>query len=1393
MFNKNLNNSMNDKIRGWNIIATPDNKYVVINDLRKARVYFGKTGNDNSEDVYSSSDSKIVNYRKIETFDDDNSEESDEVDEETDDVNEYSTELVASKRDILAVALDKKIKLYDLNTFMLLDDEEFPESNSVIKGISMNSNGDMLLGFYNDKRKGYTRFNINDYTSNDNSTIAKSKKIIFDDRVPNMIFSLENEGTEAFYNIDKNEEIRASNWEPELSSAYNRKNFNLPVEWERLDMIGMPRGGAMVLYGKKDGSSMLEWIGRRNWKQDSDNIKDKYRLFARWTAIKADTYSFPTKKIDSISGAEIDSTEGRIVVTKEVLTREAPHFVRLKTGNKDCSDNIIWSSGIRYITPVIFKYIGGAGFNTYKIVDYADSLMLEPDKNYKDLPLVWQHNVSIDSNCRIGFWNGGVSSGKNGGVIHYVENNIDNTYYSDISHHGALIGDIERTFNTISDVYDKAFQAPSDGNKREYAIQFYWEKQGSDFPPLGSKKLAISPNQSTLAILATNTTNVPIVNFYDFNNQIYGPETQLEGMLVDYRKPKATYDNSSYCPDWPYETGNRTLFIEVADISNIKSTKVNSFNKLTTKNSYYWPSFINSPANINGTSSSLNNKYNKRFIGYIRPEYYVTKFHSLFTEDIRLFINYDFIFGKDYQGSLYLMPTPIIMNSNSYGAFLLQIDQSFSGYGGQLATFLSNNTNPNNLNYDIVDNHYYSNNLNDWEELKSEQTYILNNYPSFMGSFEAKTSGGGVSLGIDSSSMVFSRDKAKPILYLADKEDLWACYKQSLVRIYESSSMNNNTNLAISTDGQKLVIGTSNNIKAFNISTPDENVFKANTKQVISKSAGSMLASYTDLIASISVDITPTYLATKPYNSFNSSKTGGDYKLAVSITDNSFSLTNNSAVVASGGIYLINNNTKDIGVYNPINNPKNIVLNNNILKHPVSDSAITSYDDSIYIFGYGSTTPSNNVQMYNLGENKSLSSYDFTDSQTRLTPNSSAGISNDSSANPPWLKWNVGSKDTYIYWSSPYDTNYHLLDIYISNYSNGYYNNPSYGGSIEAWHCDSVNPWIIVKLPDKECVTLVKYCNYDVKGYIKSFALYGTNTEPSKTSINLSQWTLIGNYTSGTAVKQNWISCDFTNSTKYQYYLFYITDYDKSGIKASLGTSMGLTGFELYSSTPAFSLSSDDDYMTPMINDNLNAVNICATAVCSSPYGFIIAGGYTGTNATDTALLYWPHAINKFDGQFREFGISRSLTKLKCARYSHSLVWHKGKVYAIGGKNNLGFCSKDEFIECLNYNDLKDTWEEFKDFKYIDGASEKDVVRYDQGACSFGDEIFIFGGTCSDSGANQAIALNPESKTIRKLSNIVDESNNSYILSPCCAVPFGSKIYVIGMNGTSLRLFEYTP
>ena len=224
------------------------------------------------------------------------------------------------------------------------------------------------------------------------------------------------------------------------------------------------------------------------------------------------------------------------------------------------------------------------------------------------------------------------------------------------------------------------------------------------------------------------------------------------------------------------------------------------------------------------------------------------------------------------------------------------------------------------------------------------------------------------------------------------------------------------------------------------------------------------------------------------------------------------------------------------------------------------------------------------------------------------------------------------------------------------------------------------------------------------------------------------------------------------------------------------------------------------DNLTSMKTDTLSEVKAGNGAACATPYGLIYSGGLNSSgSAIQTSLLYWPHAINQYDGNYYQYGIPRSLPDMKVARANHALVWHKGKIYAIGGRANSSNANiSGAFIEVLDYNKEME-WKAYsKPYKYVDGASSSHLsYRYNLGACSFGDEIFIFAGEDNDTEPHtSAIAFNPETGVVRKLTDMCEGLGSDNYLTSCVAVPYGSKIYIFGNDKASpntLKILEYTP
>ena len=1640
---RNVKNSINDKIRGWNIVVSPDNRYVVINDLRKARVYFSKTGFDNSKDEYLADDDRIVSYRKIESFDDDKTEdaEANEGEEDNDNVKEYSTELVASKRDVLAVASDKKVQLYDLNTMSILEDENF-ETIKSITSLSFNSTGNILTGGYanarrennsaDDSNKGHFILHLNDLFADLSDNGGYRKKLIFDNRVNNLLFALE-DTNEAFGNCIWNINNRKGNWvdaypnEDKPDGPYSRRDFSLSSVWKRYDMIGMPRGGIMVLYGKDDGSSMIEWIGRRNWTQDSEDLKGKYRLFARWVSNK------PINKIPeelpTLSSAQFDTSLGNLIVE---VSQRFPYGSVVK---KMSFEKPHGGSGM--ITPLILQKVS---YNKFKIIDIVESTVTLPIPQSKStVDLNWQNGGTINENCYMGFWFGDlgdtVSDGKKAGSIPYstlsTDAGSDYTFYCDSTINGnwatkddVIIGaEVVLSNNAI---YDK-LSGTDHLYRRIYGIQFEAEVNGMQFPPSFSKKLAISPDCGTLAVLSGENGGDSFLNLYDFNNHIYGPETQIEGLLVDYRVPlnSRDEDNHTYSDhNWPEET-DLNYFGKVQTNCNFSNTAncINSFPLATTKHDS-WKNYNDYPANflihssedvVSGAPNSYNkldsvhkNKSdaNKRFFGYFRPEYNVTKLQTGAEDDFRFFLNNCFLWGRvdSWSAALVIMgregisssnpvpdssvplvnaPLDFFVNQNDSSLFQYDVASNkgaqfsslfVSSYSSAFKNFwyaFNDTRNKINLNFNINSplSAIIEKLSSEFNYINSSETYILKNQPVFMGSFKAKTTGGDVLLDPDSTSMIFSRDRAKPVLYLADNEDLWAFYKHGLIRFYDKSSMNINTNLSLSSDGQKLIMGLRDkSLRIYNISNPDNAVFiDSSNKEVTFDSTGKDVISvgyltsknsFSSLIKTIPTVSIPSYLATKPSIAYKSSNVGGDY---VDITYELEDITsvspinhNNVSAVASGGIYIFADNNK-IYFYNPLTNKLNL---KGEMKKKSPYCPMTVYDDILYVFGCGKgegeSEYANRVQSFNTktdealfsldgstdpsapqsyfranlyynnhnknaltigrdkeeGPNKAQNAFNNEDSVWKST-NSTGWISYEINYDYPFIAnaivldnkvtmpYNhypfyrcIGVKH-FILWGINYDASgaetapvklleddmpwYSRKDFYMPTNttaykkyklecqtSHDYTNLPDRKVAVKnlyfyrtgvglltpsgGWNVDTTNNYIrntknsvnpvrvscsnsdhLNSLPNlfhdsesnnftfnvdssnplsnayikfsfennKVKLSAIRLCNqHSNHSYLTGFKIYGNKDEgvapenDSCLTADSSSWELINEFTNlpGT---YGYVTYELSPSKSYQYYLFKITSYSGGGGNGQVIINQ----MQLWEDTVAALMGEDasNDYLTPMVNDNLQEIKAGFGAACSTPYGLLYTGGKeSDSSVIKSALLYWSHAVNKYDGKYKQLGIPRTLPEINSPRMQHSMIWHKGKIYVIGGTTKTddksGILTDGTSLEYLNYNN-KMQWDTVavSDNTLLNGATIDECRRFNHGCVSFGDEIFVFGGSDTGGKTKTAYAWNPETNVIRKISDMPDS------LFPCSAVAFGSKIYVMGMHDSTFKIYEYTP
>ncbi len=1612
------------KFKAFQMIPSPVAGELVITEKEKPYLIFTKSNNAKAQET------QITNENKL------------ELANEGPKNNDSIADIAANPRDILAVSSSETITLYDMNVMKKIEDSEIVATHTP-SDLAMSPNGELLIGTYGENRKQGTPFSISGYDSGTELGSWNVVKAAFDDRPQNMLFFLEEDSSAAggdgcIWNVN-NDYGEDGDWACPQEDSYFRGDFDLDPAWKRLDLIGLPKGGYMSLFGKTDGTSMVEWVGRIP--REYPVSPNKYSLFARWVSQPASSGAqrvVPNYTPDSFSETEVDGSEGFIAVetSKQFKVNDVVSLCDVRAGN--------WSGGgVRYITPVL---VAGSTDNGYKLKDWTTtSIGLTSGQISKDVPLNWANGGKVvDNTYFVGFWNGGKpgSGTGNAGAVAFANGDSNYTFYSDCGKDNksspVALGTGNLTLNQQLYNHPSAIDGDSFGSipanwRRKYAINFKTgagTAKSASFPPAYSKKLAISRDMGIIAVLSGEDTSggePPTITFYDFNNTNFYNETQIEGMLVDYREKMQTgaYDEDNSViksPDYSWPDERESLFKNVANGCGYNTTAMKNFKSVTTKydsfkafNAHPGNYHLDDSSAVSGTEG-VKAMANKRFFGYIRDDKDFTLLQGLPSEDSRFFYD-NFLLGGRFetgeQDKLY--DSAFSIGLAPYKSGLLQLDQTSNGGGSWSAIFLGRNGATkskieDNLSApsgnDISKNNILNNEYDvcGWNTLKSNQTYILKNQPTFMKAFPAKTTETPVkTLGVESAAMMFSRDRANPVLYITDKVNncFWAIGNKSsndlgLVRFNLGATKLTGA-MALSCDGTKLFLGCANagsgggnnEIRAFNIAKPDGNTFRA-SKQVVDISANYPPAnpgSYTAYLGAMPVDNEPVAMASKPFVSYSGAGSRGTYKSISNSIVNAIDLKYNcSATVASGGLYIFPGNTdavasRTIVVFNPADN--SVSSFSQILKYPAPYSPITSYDDTLYIMGddNNGTKPTNRVQSFNVNTKKAKTSlvneddgfndeymvnYIYNDDtknlftlrkgESGITDNDPEDIfDNDNSSyfrtlllasggeNKKWVSYTFPSnmkatvnkviihnhdsvndnklKDWVLYggdavpsnevsinyasnynlvlagacatnndgpheksdktaggaystyllylksakdggsargvsnlelwrtgvkrltpqlgsqpsniknktslnssmitncepfesmtWSSASSNDYNLSDIFTENKQ--YNNNKNYISTSTAGYESnkSKKTWIITSFKKQEAVCAVRYANAkdSNKSGVRVFRLYGSNDSvaPSASDTTLpptsSAWVPIGfaglpdgNDGEFTGPNENagntYITAEIKNPTPYKHYLFQVKDTTDSS------KDLRLVGFEMFSSNSRVAI--EDDYLTGLETDDRGEVNVGAGACCATPYGLVYTGGHVKNSnaanyATNTALLYWPHAIDKFDGAHYKNGISRTLPSLNGNRFNHAMVWHKGKIYCVGGAINgdHDLVGKNDFFEFLPTMDTGGAsplaWKTIasSNISNPDTSMVDKLPRYYMGCCSYGDEIFIFGGeTKNGSPTSSAYAYNTETGDLRELTPL------STAMSPCCAVVYGSKIYILGKAGSKTMLYEYTP
>lgn len=226
-----------------------------------------------------------------------------------------------------------------------------------------------------------------------------------------------------------------------------------------------------------------------------------------------------------------------------------------------------------------------------------------------------------------------------------------------------------------------------------------------------------------------------------------------------------------------------------------------------------------------------------------------------------------------------------------------------------------------------------------------------------------------------------------------------------------------------------------------------------------------------------------------------------------------------------------------------------------------------------------------------------------------------------------------------------------------------------------------------------------------------------------------------------------------------------------------------ITAYDVLTSTKFWDTTYDD------LRTNANTDHsISYHGGCLTPYGMVVLGGYNGSTYSEEAKVYYPQAYLNTSGLMGEtlaMPVMASNGVAYCAAVCHyskkDKVWY---LYRIGGANSTSPSGS--------------TKNNFSVFNFETNAWTHTAVpsalmqRNSLAACSWGDEIFIFGGY-NGGVKTEATAWNPDTNKVRALSTFPDAWSNAV-----AAVPCGPYIYLIdGCNsvttGSSRKIRRYRP
>jgi len=767
---------------------------------------------------------------------------------------------------VLVGTADKSIQFLDVNTGKTVETKKI-DLEAVPVDAAISPQGEKLKVVFGSARAGVDTYDIPTRIRTQNAHGAQQ---MYEVAIPNTYFHTSASET-YFSTLDKHSTLSWANgyWAnvplPGTPPADYRmpNNVDFSCDWVPQNMVPLTNGGFLYLFKKADGSTCLEWVGNRPW----GPLVNNYERFARWYSI----YSAPQTTLNrpatmpSTSGS-IDNGVGTITLLKNATFPDGYKITRVKfNSTAACSG--------RSITPVIVEVSG----STFTIRDIGNPITVSSTAH--DEAVTWERGGKISANYLVGWWNG-INSTANAGVVKW-NTNASGLFVSDY-------GSIAAIGSTIADTYS--------GSVRDYEIQFQGDPPPPEprFPPLNAVNIAVSPDDRYLAIETIGAPNQ--IHLYDFAANNFYQETQLNGLVIDYRSNGADVISSVA----------NTCSLSVANPSLASGIKL--ANSITSRD--IWGSHKDWPGNYYYNSGSISTQMearrdaSKRFFGYFVPTSNFSTLAVAHRDPHRLW------FGSSQWSNIGLLSSSDNVSTNTKDSFgyspklffptQIQLNHMTNGGERLIGLFTMTSaadvapTQTTGASYDLNRNE-----LSGWDKIASTSTRPFEFKPTWLRTYNLT--------GCDNdpiSAMVWSRDMGNPILFHLDtvQDDFWAIKPGVTAPTRFDMGGTYNTldrQLVISDDGQKLIFAKedTNEVVFIDIANPASFSFNGATRTV------STLTGFGSIARIATMTATPKVLATLPFNRYKSTPHSGSYQQVATLSVNISGLQN--AALASGGIYIL--------------------------------------------------------------------------------------------------------------------------------------------------------------------------------------------------------------------------------------------------------------------------------------------------------------------------------------------------------------------------------------------------------------------------------------------------------------------------------------------------------